>query len=158
MSRSLSSAAQAAIFAAQTGQAFLILLTLSHDELAAPIRVTSDAVATVSGGETYNPFPFAIALPQERDDQLASTRLVIDNVDRSIVIALRSITSAPEVEMKVVLASSPDTIEAGPFTWTLKGAKYDALTVEGELAFEDILNEAFPGGSFVPQTHPGLFG
>lgn len=156
--RTLSSAALAAVFGAQTGEAFLALLTLDHAQLAAPIRVTSDSVATVSNGETYAPFPFTVALPQERDDQLAGARLVVDNIDRSIVIALRSISSAPSVTLDIVLASSPDTVEAGPFNYTLKDAKYDALTVEGELAFEDILNEAFPGGSFVPQTHPGLFG
>jgi hypothetical protein len=156
--RTISSTAHAAIYAAQTGEAFLMLLTISHAELAAPIRVTSDGVVTTHGGQPYNPWPFAIALPFERDDQLATTRLVIDAIDRSIVIALRSISSAPTVELKVVLASSPDTIEAGPFTFTLKNAAYDVVTVEGDLAFEDILNEGFPGGSFVPTSHPGLFG
>lgn len=156
--RTVSSAAHAAIYAAQTDAAFLMLLTVSHADLDAPIRVTSDGVATTHGGQTYNPWSFAIALPFERDDQLSATRLVIDAIDHSIVIALRSITSAPTVELKVVLASSPDTIEAGPFTFTLKNAAYDVATVEGDLAFEDILNEGFPGGSFVPTSHPGLFG
>lgn len=155
--RTLSSAAQAAITAAQTGEAFLVLLALSHPQLAAPIRVTSDAVATVSGGDTFSPFPFTVQLPAERGDRLAGATLVIDNVDRSVVTALRSIGSGPTVTLKVVLASSPNTVEAGPFVYTLKNAKYDALTVEGELAFEDILNEAFPGASFVPFSHPGLF-
>lgn len=155
--RTLSSTAQAAIAAAQTGEAFLVLLTLDHDDLDAPIRVTSDAVATVSRGETFTPFPFEVALPSERDDQLAGVRLVIDAVDRSIIIALRDLTSAPTVTMEVVLGSTPDTVEAGPFEYTLKNATYNALTVEGDLAFEDVLNEAFPGQSFVPFTHPGLF-
>lgn len=155
--RTLSSAAQSAIFAAQTGAAFLVLLTLDHDDLAAPIRVTSDAVATVSNGDTYSPFPFSINLPAERDDQLAGAQLTIDAVDRSVIIALRSISSAPTLTMQVVMASSPDTVEAGPFAYTLKSATYNASTVEGELAFEDILNEGFPGASFVPTSHPGLF-
>ena len=155
--RTLSSAAQAAVFAAQTGEAFLVLLELDHADLATPIRVTSDAVATVSNGDTYTPFPFFISLPGERDDQLSGTQLTIDAVDRSVIIALRSISSAPTVTMQIVLASSPDTIEAGPFVYTLKAATYNASTVEGELAFEDILNEGFPGASFVPTTQPGLF-
>ena len=65
--RTLSSAAQAAVFAAQTGEAFLVLLELNHADLATPIRVTSDAVATVSNGDTYTPFPFFISLPGKRD-------------------------------------------------------------------------------------------
>ncbi|MEY2653819.1 MAG: hypothetical protein RLZZ524_847 [Pseudomonadota bacterium] len=155
--RTLSTTATAAILGAQTGEVFVVLLALAHAQLAATVRVTSDAIATVSNGDTYNPFPFTVALPGERGDRLAGAQLIIDNVDRSIVTALRQIGSAPTVTISVVLASSPDTIEAGPFVYTLKNASYDALTVQGDLAFEDILNEAFPGHSFVPTSHPGLF-
>jgi hypothetical protein len=58
---------------------------------------------------------------------------------------------------EVVLASSPDTVEAGPFTMTLVAAEYDALVVTGELAFEDVLNEPFPGHGYIPSEYPGLF-
>lgn len=155
--RTLSTVATAAVLGAQTGEVFVVLLALAHAQLVETIRVTSDSIVTTSGGNTYNPFPFTVALPGERGDRLAGAQLIIDNVDRSIVTALRQIGSAPTVTISVVLASSPDTVEAGPFVYTLKNAKYNALTVEGDLAFEDILNEAFPGYSFVPTSHPGLY-
>lgn len=156
--RTLSSAAQGAVFAAQTGQAFILYIKIDHADLPAPIRVNSDAVVYVRDGENWHPFPFAVAMPPERDDRLAGVQLIIDNIDRSIVNAVRSVSSAPTITLEVAMGSSPETLEAGPFVYTLKNAKWDAHTVEGDLAFEDILNEAFPGGSFTPQTHQGLFG
>ncbi len=55
------------------------------------------------------------------------------------------------------MASSPDIVEAGPFNMALVTAEYDALTVTGELAFKDVLNEPFPGHAYVPGDYPGLF-
>ena len=44
MSRDLSLTAKQAINAPETGEAFIILLTIDHPSLSAPIRVSSDAV------------------------------------------------------------------------------------------------------------------
>ncbi|MBE0598443.1 MAG: DUF1833 family protein, partial [Desulfuromonadales bacterium] len=105
----------------------------------------------------YQPFPFDIALPADRDDQISKVTLTIDNVDRAIVRAVRELASAPTVTLEIVLASSPDVVEAGPFEFTLQDAGYDALTVSGTLGYEDILNEPFPAGAFVPAAFPGMF-
>jgi hypothetical protein len=73
------------------------------------------------------------------------------------VKSLRTVSSPLAVELEVVMASSPDIVEAGPFNMALVTAEYDALTVNGELAFEDVLNEPFPGHAYVPGDYPGLF-
>lgn len=158
MSRDVSLTARAAINAQETAEAFLILLTIDHADLDEPIRVTSDAVDTVSRGETYIRFPFAVTLPDDRDDQMVRAQLTIDNVDRRIVNTLRSISGPPTVTLEVVLGSDPNTVEAGPFEFTLRNARYNALTVAGDLVFEDILNEPIPGDAFTPGNFPGLFG
>ena len=157
MSRNVSATARAAINAQQTGEAFLILLTISHPNIDPPIRVTSDGVNTISRGETFIAYPFEVTLPDDRDDQVVRASLRVDNVGREIATALRSIDSPPQVTLEVVLGSSPDTVEAGPFDFTLRGATYDALTVTGDLVFEDILNEPIPGDAMTPANFPGLF-
>ncbi len=157
MSRDITITAKQAIYSQQTSEVFLVLLTIDHADLGAPIRVVNNTVDIVSNGNTFIGFPFFIDMPQERDDQLARVTLTIDNVDRQIVTAVRSLTSAPSVVMEIVLASDPDTIEAGPFSFTMRDVRYDSLVVEGELSFEDVLNEPYPGDSFTPATHPGLF-
>jgi hypothetical protein len=157
MGRSLSLVATRAAAAQETGQVFLVLLTVEHADLPAPIRLTSDRVNTIVGDETYLPFPFSIQLPEEAEERPPAVRLVIDNVNREIVLALRRIYSPPTITMRVVLASSPDVTEAGPFAFTLRNADYDAMTVSGELSYEQILDEAWPCERFTPASHPGLF-
>ncbi len=157
MSRTLSQAARQAVNAQETDEVFLLLLTLDHEDLAVPIRVVNNTEDVVSRGDTFIAYPFEIALPDEDPDSVARVTLRIDNVDREIVKNLRAISSPLSVGLEVVMAASPDTVEAGPFNMTLVSAEYDALTVTGELAFEDVLNEPFPGHSYVPSEYPGLF-
>jgi hypothetical protein len=157
MSRTISAAAKAAAFAQQTDQVYLALLVIEHDDLSAPIRVVNNAADVVSGGETYTAFPFDITLPSDADDSIPHATLTISNVDRTVTEAIRTISGAPTVTISVVLAASPDTIEVGPYEMTLRNVSWDANTVSGALASEDVLNEPFPGEFMVPDTFPGLF-
>lgn len=157
LSRTLSQAARQAINAQETEQVFLLLLTIDHDDLAEPIRVVNNTQDITSRGDPYVAYPFEIALPGEDPESVARVTLRIDNVDRQIVQSLRQVQAPLAVALEVVLASSPDTVEAGPFNMTLVAAEYDALVVTGELAFEDVLNEPFPGHSYIPSEYPGLF-
>jgi len=157
MSRSLSSTFKAAIFSQETAEVFLVLLELDHADLAAPLRVVNNYENITSNGEVYIGYPFSISIPDETEDAMPIVKLTIDNVDRSIVEAVRTCTSAPAIVVSVVLASAPDTIEAGPFDLTLRAATYDALSVSGEIRADDILNEPWPGVIITPQNFPGLF-
>lgn len=158
MSRTLSSLAKQAIHAQETGEVFLLLLTLSHASLAQPIRVANNLENVTSNGNTFTAFPFTIVLPQEQEDQPPRMRLVIDNVDRTIVTALRNLTSPPTIQLDVVLASQPNTLEASFPGFSLRQAQYDQLVVEGELTLEEIVLEPFPEGSFDPQNFAGIYG
>ena len=146
-----------AVNAEETGEAFLILITIDHADLAQPIRVSSDAVDTESRGETFHACPFDLSLPDDPDQGSAAARISIDNVDRDIVIALRSISTAPSVTMELVLASDPDTVEASFEDFELKHADYDALVVQGDLSIESFMSEPFPGDIFSPACFPGVF-
>ena len=157
MSRSLSSAARQSVYAAETGEAFIILLTLSHASLAIPIRVTSDAVVTTSRGNSFIPFPFDLILPDDQDNRSPRARLVIDNVDRQIVQAVRSLSSAATVLIEIIRAASPDTVEAQFVDFKLTNVSYNAMRVEGNLTIEDFTSEPFPAASFSPSLFPGLF-
>lgn len=158
MPRTLSSAARQAVFAAQTGEAFLVLLELSHPDMAVPIRATSDAVDTISNGQTYTAFPFQIAIPPDTEDAPPRVQLTIDAVDRSIIQAVRGLSGTPiTVTQSIVLGSSPDTIEAGPFVFELREVEYSALEVSGSLQYADLLNEPYPFETFAPSTTPGVF-
>lgn len=156
--RNVSAAFKKAAFAGETGEAFLLLVTIDHPSLADPLRATSDAVETASNGEAFLPYPFQIELAPEGEDAAPRIRLSIDNVDRTIVTVIRDAgLTAPTVTVQVVLGSDPDTIEAEFPDFRLRQADYNALTVEGELALEDFTTLPYPALTYTPSRFPGLF-
>lgn len=158
MPRTLSSIAKEAIFASQTGEVFVLLLELEHASFADVIRVCSDNQIVTSRGYDYAPFPFSITLPDEDDDSPPQVKLRVDGVDRTIIYEVRRVTGDPiTVRIYVVLASSPDTIEVGPLEFTLRDVEYDAISIEGTLLYEDLLNQSYPKDTFTPSKFPGLF-
>lgn len=157
MSRAPSLLARQALHAEATADAFLILLTLSHTALEEPLRVSSDAVDTVSRAMTFTAFPFALTLPDDIDNQAPEARLTIDNIDREIVRTLRGLASAPTVLIEIVRAATPDIIEAQFQDFRLTNVTYDSQVVSGNLTLEDFTMEPFPAAVFSPGYFPGLF-
>jgi hypothetical protein len=155
--RTTSAALRQAVTAQQTHEAFLVLLEIDHSSMGAPIRVVNNNRPVGSGGDLYQAFPFQVKLPDERDDRMSTVTLRIDNVDQQIVAALRQLSGAATVTLSVVLASAPDDVEAGPFSFTLSRASYDANAVVATLEYEDVLREPIPGDKFTPTNFPGMF-
>lgn len=155
--RQLSPTALQSAFAQETGEVWLVLLTITHPSLTTPLRFVNDMQGLTSRGNVFQPFPFEVEFPGEDADQPTDARLVIDNVDRSIVQTIREITSPPEVMMEVVLASQPDTVEASFTGLVLRNVSYDAARVQGTLRFEDIMSEPV-SLQMTPQRFPGMFG
>lgn len=157
MARSISLTAEQAINAPETGEVFIVLLTIDHADIDPPIRVSSDAVDTMSRGNTFVAFPFELSLPDDTDDRPPRARLRIDNVDRKIVKAIRSINSAPSVLIEIVRGDDPDTVEATFPDFQLREIAYDVLVVEGALTVEELEGEPYPARVFSPADFPGLF-
>lgn len=149
--------AMRAMFAQQTGEVFLVCLTITHPSITTQRLVNNTQLVVRSAG-TYQPYPMQLSLPAQLDDQLPTVDIVVDNVDREVLQQIREVSGVPKVTMEVVLASSPDTVEAGPFDFSLKQASYDVLAITGTLGYEDdILNQRVPAMSYTPSNSPGLF-
>lgn len=157
MSRTLSGAFVNAAMAQQTEEVMLLLLTIDHDDFSTPIRVVNNTEDVTSNGNSFVAYPFEIDIPGDTADTPPRVRLRIDNVDRQIVQAVRDIASPPTMKLEVILASDPDTIEISFDNLKLKNVTYDVFAVEGELAWEDILNNPYPYHTFTPSSNPGLF-
>ena len=160
MPRPLSDALKTAMYAQETGEVMLAICTISHASiLNGPLRVVNDLQDFVSDGLTYTAFPFQVTLPTDGQDTLPRLRLVLDNIDRSIIQAIRGIppSTPPMVQVDLVMASQPDTIEVSFTNLTLRNVDYDQFVVEGDLALDEDDREPFPSASFTPQLFPGLF-
>lgn len=157
MSRELSPTAIAALFSQQTSEVFLLTLTVSHDDLPATVRLVNNTVDVTSGGELYLAFPFDLVLPNEDNERISRSTLRIANVDRSIIGELRALNSPASAVIRVILASEPDTIVAGPFDFLIRQVAYERLHITCDLAYEDILNNPLPKDTFNPSEWRGLF-
>lgn len=156
MARTLSGTALASIHAQETGEVWLVLLTISHPSMATPIRVVNNNEDITSRGALYQAFPFDIVLPGEDPDGITKAVLRFDNVERTAITAIRSLTSPPSVTIEVILASAPDTVEIAFGGLTLRNVTYDAVQVEGELLFESLWTEPITV-TMTPSRFPGLF-
>jgi hypothetical protein len=134
-----------------------MLLTINHSDLGSPIYVVNNTEDVVSNGNTFLGYPFYFELPGEDAESLSQVTLTITNVDKLLVAGVRSIATPLDVKLQVVLASDPNTIEAGDFDMKVRDVTYDALTLSGRCNFNDLLNEPYPAGTYTPADYPGLF-
>ena len=160
MSRAVSANALRAMLAQETGEVFLLCVTISHPTFAEPYRLVYDQNPLVRAVGTFQPFAFALNLPNEQDDSPPTVQMSIDNVDNAILQAVRTLGAGvrPDVTLEVVLASTPDVVEKGPYDFKFLSADYDEASITGTIGFEDdILNTAIPGDTYTPTNSPGLF-
>ncbi|MCK4412237.1 MAG: DUF1833 family protein [Candidatus Eisenbacteria sp.] len=159
MSRTLSAAIVAAMNAQSTDKVFLTLLEIDHDDMAEPLRLVDNTEDINSDGETYRVWPFHVALAPEQEGLPVSVRLTIDNIDRTVIQALREISSAPDaptVNVSIVTSEDWDSPEIGPVEFLLSSIRYDAFAIEGTLTFQHTLDDAVPAHSMDPRNFPGL--
>ena len=157
MSRTLSSAFLSALYGSRTTEAVLVLLTIDHDDLSTPIRLSSDEVDTTSNGDTYTAYPFKIQLPDDPENGVSRGRITVDNVNRLLVESVRSISTPPTVDIAVVLSSDPDTVEIEFTGFEMTNITYDAYEVSGTIQIQSFSREPYPALAFLPNQFPGLF-
>jgi hypothetical protein len=160
MSRNTSTTFREAVFAQETGEAFIILITIDHDDLADPIRVCSNATDVVlarNGGETYIAYPFEFSLPDDTDERISAGTITIDNVSTDIAKGIRALIVPPTVTIEIVLASDVNTIEASFDNFELIDVQYDSMTIQGNISIQNFMNEPYPGGIMGPANFPGIF-
>lgn len=144
--------------AQNSAEAFIPLLRIEHPSLAAPILLAYNTETVHRMDGDYLPYPFQINLPTQSDEEIPQVTLTVDNTDLSVNNAIRTLTGEPAVRFMVVLASSPDTVEAGPFDMKLASAQATSDTITGVLGQEDdIFSQQVPGQQYMPESSPGLF-
>lgn len=155
MPRSLTAVVKAAVLAQQTDAAFWVLLELSHATLTTPLRFCTNNEVVNRISVDWNPAVFDVTLPAEAADQLSKVSLVIENIDRTLLDALRALTTPLSVALYV--ATSADTSVIGPFEFTWRDTQYDVNSIQATLESEDLLNLRYPKDEFVPSRFPSLF-
>lgn len=151
--------------AQETAEVYVTLLEISHSDLTEDILVTTDnkdvltsgVRGIVSNGNEYVYFPFEITLEGQKESGLTDARLTIDNISREILRSVRAVSAKEKIKvnLKIVLASTPDNIEVELSDLSFVDINADAFVVEGNLQRTQT-REQIAGQKITPAGFPGL--
>ncbi|MBP1852680.1 hypothetical protein [Rhizobium halophytocola] len=156
-----------------TDETYVVLILIEHEDLEKPLRLSTDPTERLStdplsyctrshwltANPDADPFLFVLASanrPSDLEDAPAEGQIVLEIVDNGMAEVARSITDRPSISIAVVLASSPDLIEA---EWT--GMVITTHNIKGgemTLSFsrEDVEDEYCPSRRMTKDAFPGL--
>lgn len=157
MPRPLSAPALNAIFARSTSEIFLTLLAISLGEGLPTLRLVNDLENVTSNGDQYTAFGFTMKMPHQTGERMSKVKISIDNTTGQFTEAFRTVTHSLDVVMSIILRSSPDTIEAGPFAFKLRNLDRDQSFITGECVHEPIHEDGWPQMVMGLPDWPGLF-
>jgi len=148
--------------------ALIAFAEISHPELASPIRVASDVVDYMRDGFLWRGVPFGYKLVRDGDGNPTS-RMRIDNIDRTIGPALRVFRGRPTVRLEICSSADFDlgvipreplgavTPIMGFRDFHLVNISVDALEITADVILQDYAQEPFPSFRATQDRTPGLF-
>jgi hypothetical protein len=157
MPRAFSSLAQAALQSTATNEAFIPLVTITHDPTGDVFRVCRNSEPITSRGQVFAAYGFDLTLPVESGEEIGNVTFVLDNADMLLVDMVRRISDPAHFLIEVVLASAPDNVEYSVADLLLREVSWDANKINGKLMLDDVLNQQFPKDVFDPIQYAGLF-
>jgi len=169
----LSPQALKAMFSTETDEQLITLLTIQDpSQPNTPIRLadsftqrlnnltTDDEViyGVTSRGNDYLFLPLEISMPSEEEAGLGKCSITLNYVTKEAIQLIRkNLTSPTQATLELILASSPNTVEATFPGFFITAATYNAQSISLQLDMIDFNREPFPCYNFTPNYFPGLF-
>lgn len=160
--------------AAASDEIYVALFEITHPDLPAPIRLSTDNKDRLSEDPLYygtrstwrgadpitEPYLWVVAsalMPSDLEDAPASATLILENLDQRMAEVVLSFTEVATLHMACVLASSPDLVEAEFTDLSITAAEINAGEITLSISREEIELEYVPGGRMTTSTFPGLW-
>lgn len=157
MPRNLPAILKSAAMGESIGEAFVLLMEISHFTLPVPLRFTSDVVPVIIGSATYLPYPFVYDQPDVVSGGIPTPVLTIANVDLTILAQLRSFDTKPVINLSAAIASDPES-EILPWVSFLPyDFDWDSKTISVYLSFKRLVQESFTRCYIDPEHCPMAF-
>lgn len=168
MIRDIDAEVRAGLEAADSSNALLAFLTVTHPLLPNPIRVVSDVIDYVVGGQTFTGLPFGFE-PLTDGEGAPMTELRIQNVDARIGRALLGLNDRAQISLEIRSSADFDLsqdprveIPGGSVIYAFAGFDLVDVTVTvaevtGRVMLRDYSQEPWPGLRCTQSRMPGLF-
>jgi hypothetical protein len=156
-----------ALFAEANGSVPVLLLTITHPQMAQTIRLSSDNAelldyetqqrGTTSREQRYSFMPMDIQLPEQGDEVEPVLTATLYDVALEVAPLLESVVTPAFVEAVVVSADAPDDVEVSFATFRLTSADIQGDNVSLRLVVDGMGDEPYPADNFTPDGFPGLW-
>lgn len=156
MANSLSPELLQQMYAQESGDPFLALLTLTHSNFST-IRLVNNGVKIVSRGHTFDPYDFSLTLPPDDGDTAKTAQIEIDNTTLEFIDEIRSSTTPISVKIELILASIPDAVQYELPDMKINTVTYSTKTITATLSLDGFLQAAMNAEKYTPSNYPGLF-
>ena len=155
---SLSTALLKQLFAQESEDPFLLLVTVSHpDFVGTYIRLVNNTEDIVSRGETFIAFPMRIKLSDDDGEREKEVSISFSNVSQELIMELRKITTPADVTIEMVLASDLNTVQIEYGELKMRNVQYNSQTIDAKLYMDSFLTVSIPHEKYTPTIFPGLF-
>lgn len=155
MSNELSIALKAQLFAQNSPDPFLMLVTLTGDDF--EYRLANNTVDIVSGGRVFSAFPMKIQLPADDGENAREFQIEFDNASLLLLRALRSITDPIPCQIDMILASMPDVIQISIPDLKITSITYTKTKVTAKIVLDNFITVAMTSERYTPTAYPGMF-
>lgn len=157
MANQLSPELIAQLFAQESNDPFLALVTLTHSSFAGPIRLVNNQENIVSRGNTFTAFPMKIKFPMDDGESAREVQLAFDNVSLELIDEIRSVTTSIGVSLELILASMPDQVQVSLEELIISTITYNKTQAVARLVLDSFLTTEVTSEKYNPQNFPGLF-
>lgn len=157
MSNTISNELLAQLFAQESSDPFLLLVTISHPDWPSEYYFVNNGEQIISRGITFLPFPMSIILPADDGETARGVGIEFDNVSLELVNILRSVTSPLEVKIEMILASIPNVVQMELTELQIQNLTYNSKKISATLIIDSFLNTELSSERYTPSSYPGLF-
>ena len=154
---SISERAKAAILAPETGEVFLYLAEISHEQMEQPLYFVDNTENILSNGKLYLACAFKYTPPSFSTAESRPARIALDNVDRQLIDIIRPFNTPFKMTFSTILASQPNLIEDGSHKFILRNVSINNYQISGDLYDFYLADRQIPKDSYTPFDCPGLF-
>lgn len=136
----------------------LQLIEVSHALLTEPMRRVNDTQDVVSNGKNYVAGSFAFVPPDDEKQRTPRASLTISNQRGDVGAIFERLHGGrgAVITVRQIMRSNPDFLE-DELVLDLSNVEVTAMSVSGQLSYDDILNKVGTPATYRPETAPGLF-